>query len=293
MRGPSTVPPILRPAIAAVAAAFLALMIAAPPGQAEALAVGSLSASGSPPGQSTSDGGVAERQVTFEVINRHTSAVPCASEGSSSLVHGPLVAPPSGLAGAKLGAITVYVHGYNVAGWMWNFKAVAGFDYAAAMAQRGHVSLVLDRLGYLPSGQPDGMQACFGAEADVLHQVLQRLRAGSYGVQEGAPEPFRTIVTAGQDVGGLISEIEAYSYKDVDGLALLGWADQGYTPDVFRWSAEVVSLCGEGGQPAEQGGPGGYVRFIQSDEEIRTKAFPYADPAVVHAAFIMIVKNPR
>src|SRR5258708_22205732 len=106
MRGPSTVPPILRPAIAAVAAAFLALMIAAPPGQAEALAVGSLSASGSPPGQSTSDGGVAERQVTFDVINRNTSGFPCTSHRCSYLVHRPLLAPPSGLARAHLFALT-------------------------------------------------------------------------------------------------------------------------------------------------------------------------------------------
>src|SRR5258708_20856764 len=106
MRGPSTVPPILRPAIAAVAAAFLALMIAAPPGQAEALAVGSLSASGSPPGQSTSDGGGAERQVTFEGLKPNTSGVPGPSDQGTFPVTGTFVSPPTGLSRAHVGADT-------------------------------------------------------------------------------------------------------------------------------------------------------------------------------------------
>ena len=280
-------------ALVRAAAALLSLLVATPLSGARAQGEGSRSVGGRASGDSTIDGEVVERQVVFDVANGNTSGVPCTSNGSPYQVHGTLVTPPSDLAGTKAAAVTVYLHGFNVAGWMWNFKAIDGYDYAAAMARRGHVSLVLDRLGYLPSGQPDGMQTCFGAEADILHQIVQLLRSGSYALQGGAPRPFRTVVTAGQDVGGLVAEVEAYSYKDIDGLALLGWADQGFTPDVFRWMGEVISLCASGGQPAQQGGPGGYVRFIQSDQEIRNKAFPYADPAVVDAIFRgLIRKNP-
>jgi len=238
------------------------------------------------------DGTVVERQATFEVTNTDTSAVPCTSDGRRYQVHGTLVGPSSQLAGPKASAVTVYLHGFNIAGWMWHFKAVDGYDYAAAMARLGHVSLVLDRLGYLPSGQPGGTQTCFGAEAYILHQIVRDLRSGTYAIDRPAPIAFQTVVTAGQDVGGIVAEVEAYSYKDIDGLALLGWADQGFTPDVFRWSADVVSLCAQGGQPAQPGGPGGYFRFIQSDDEIRSKAFPYAQPAVVDAIMANIRKNP-
>ena len=272
--------------------ALLTLVLATPLSAARAHGEGSLNISPRPSGHSTTDGAVVERPLVFDVTNTNTSGVPCPSDGLPYQVHGTLVAPSSELAATETGAVTVYLHGFNVAGWMWNFQAVDGYDYASAMAQRGHVSLVLDRLGYLPSGQPDGMQTCFGAEADILHQVVQHLRSGSYAVEGATPKQFRTVVTAGQDVGGLIIEIEAYSFTDIDGLALLGWADQGFTPDVYRWSADVVSLCARGGEPAQPNGPDGYFRFIQSDQEINDKAFPYAAPDVVAAIVAGIRKNP-
>jgi pimeloyl-ACP methyl ester carboxylesterase len=274
-----------------VGAALIVLFVATPSSAARAHGGEPGSVRGGSSANPTVDGGVVERQVVFDVTDANTSGVPCTSDGSPYQVHGTLVAPAS--AGTRAAPITVYLHGFNVAGWMWNFKAVDGYDYAAAMARRGHVSLVLDRLGYLPSGQPGGTQTCFGAEAAILHQIVQRLRTGSYAIQGAAPKPFPRVVTAGQDVGGVVAEVEAYSYKDIDGLALLGWADQGFTSDVvLRWSSEVVSLCASGGRPAQEGGPGGYFQFIQSDEEIRTKAFPYAEPAVVDAIMRMKVKNP-
>ena len=281
-----------RHALLRAAAVVLAIFTATPLSAAHAKPGDNGSVGGAASGRLTSDGAIVERSVVFDVTHTNTSDVPCTSDGNRYQVHGTLVGPASELSPPKAASVTVYLHGFNVAGWMWDFKAVPGYDYAAAMAQRGHVSLVLDRLGYLPSGQPAGMQTCFGAEADVLHQIVQHLRSGSYASQGGAPKAFRRIVTAGQDVGGVVIEVEAYSYKDIDGLALLGWADQGFTTDVYRWTSEVVSLCAQGGQQAQQNGPGGYFRFIQSDAEIRAKAFPYADPYVVDAIFRNIRKNP-
>lgn len=266
--------------------AALVLVVVAPLGVARAQ-------DAAPSTSSTVEGGVVERPVVFEVTNSNSSGVPCTADGNRYQVHGTLVGPESELSSPKATSVTVYLHGFNVAGWMWAFKDVPGYDYAAAMARRGHISLVLDRLGYLPSSQPGGMQTCFGSEADMLHQIIQHLRSGSYAIQGATPKPFQRVVTAGQDVGGLIIEVEAYSYQDIDGLALLGWADQGFTTDAFpRWSAEVVSLCAQGGQPAQQDGPGGYFRFIQSDAELKAKAFPYADPSVADAIFRDIQLNP-
>ena len=78
---------------------------------------------------------------------------------------------------------------------MWHFKAVSGYDYATAMARLGHVSLVLDRLGYLPSGQPGGTQTCFGAEADQFDRVET---AGQIGCH---PDDDRRLALGARDGG--------------------------------------------------------------------------------------------
>ena len=107
-------------------AALLALFVATPLSAARAQSGGSFSGGGGPYASSTINGDVVERQVVFDVTNRNTSGVPCTADGSPYEVHGTLVAPPSALAGNKAAAVTVYVHGFNVAGWMWNFKAING-----------------------------------------------------------------------------------------------------------------------------------------------------------------------
>ena len=103
---------MLRRAPVGICAALVGLVVAAAPSPVRA-----------------QGGTVVERQATFEVTNTNTSAMPCTSDGRRYQVHGNLVGPPSELARPKAGAVTVYLHGFNVAGWMWHFKAVDGYDY--------------------------------------------------------------------------------------------------------------------------------------------------------------------
>src|SRR5690242_17821499 len=86
----------------------------------------------------TSATGTQALSVTFNVTNTNTSALPCSSDGRPYQVHGTLVGPSSDLTGAGAGPVTVYLHGFNIAGWMWHFQFVDGYDYATTMARSGH-----------------------------------------------------------------------------------------------------------------------------------------------------------
>jgi pimeloyl-ACP methyl ester carboxylesterase len=162
---------------------------------------------------------------------------------------------------------------------------VPGYDYAAEMATRGHVSLTLDELGYGASDHPpNGNQTCQGAEAAITHQIIQKLRKGEYTLPDGPTIKFSTVVLAGHDVGGQVAEMEAYSYTDINGLMLVTFADQGFTPFIVE-RATVASFdwCSESSS--------GYVHFA-SEQEFRTLLFYNADPAVIEAAAMQRNANP-
>src|SRR5688572_29160147 len=123
--------------------------------------------------------GVVELPVAFAVKNTNTTEVPCQSDGTDYTVKGHLVAPAAALDSPK--AATLYLHAVTFGEYYWRFKGVPGYDYASNMAERGHVSVAIDRIGYGESGRPDGNSGtCFGSEADVAHQIVQSLRNGSY-----------------------------------------------------------------------------------------------------------------
>jgi pimeloyl-ACP methyl ester carboxylesterase len=153
------------------------------------------------------------------------------------------------------------------------------------MAALGHVSLTVDELGYGASGHPrDGNLTCQGAEADIAHQIVTKLRSGAYTLGTGQGVRFSKVVLAGHDVGGQVAEIEAYSYFDVDGLILMTWADQGQTPYIVeRATVAANDWCTTSST--------GYVHFVSS-EEWRTLLFYDADPRVIAATDALRNPNP-
>src|SRR3954467_372395 len=171
-----------------------------------------------------------DEPIAFQVQNTNTSQVPCQSDGASYVVRGHLTGPRSA------SAVTLYYEGYDSGEWNWRFRRVPGYDYAADMAERGHASVTIDQVGYGASGHPFGLATCFGAQADIAHQIIGQLRGRG----------FRKVVLAGHDIGGGIAEIEAYSYHDVDALMLFTWQDQGPTPYLLR----------TGPHPNPRGAPG-------------------------------------
>jgi pimeloyl-ACP methyl ester carboxylesterase len=214
-------------------------------------------------------------------------------------VRGDLIGPRSALDSRKPRAVTVYLHGFNTGAFMWRLPGFPQLDLPTALAKRGHVSLVIDELGYDRSDHPEGLLECFGSQADVTHQIVQKLRRGDYAVSREKPRRFRRVVLAGHDAGAAIADIEIYSYHDVDGLIHLSWAEQGSTQTAETGYADLLPICATGGQPAEQGppdrdepagGPSGYAQFL-TDAEIRQNLADL-DPAVLDRGMRLVNRNP-
>lgn len=234
--------------------------------------------------------GTVELPVAFQVKNTNTSRAPCppgaiASDGATYTIRGHITGPRAALTSGKAQSITMYLFGYEAGEWNWELKGVPGYDYAAEMAKLGHVSLTLDELGYGASGHPkNGNETCQGAEADITHQIIQKLRQHEYTLGGSPPIAFSKVVLAGHDVGGLVAEIEAYSYSDINGLMLVTFAEQGFTPYIIeRSTVAAFQTCTESAS--------GYVHFI-SDQEFRTLLFYNADPRVIEAADALREPNP-
>jgi pimeloyl-ACP methyl ester carboxylesterase len=230
-----------------------------------------------------------ELPVAFQVKNTNTSLAACTSgvpDGATYTIRGHISGPGRALLSGKARAITMYLFGFEAGEWNWDFKAVPGYDYAEEMARRSHVSLTLDELGYGASGHPaNGNETCQGAEADIAHQIIQKLRQGEYTLGERPGIKFSTVVLAGHDVGGQVAEIEAYSYPDsINGLILAAWADQGQTPYIIKTNAVAANqYCDESAS--------GYAHFV-TEEEFRTVPFYNADPRVIEAADALRNPNP-
>ena len=236
---------------------------------------------------------VVSRAVTFAVRNTNTSALPCAADGAAYEVKGHLVGPRSAVSGtsARRRAVTLYLHGLGFGEFFWNFKQVPGYDYATAQARAGHVSVVIDRLGYDSSGHPDGNQTCLGSQADTAHQVVQLLRSGKYGVEGGNAVRFKKVALAGHSVGGLIADIEAYSFKDVDALIIMS-ISYSNLPFAAIEFGQARAVCQAGGQPSEPGGPPGYAYMGQTPAAFRATFFHSARNSVIGAVTAARNRDP-
>jgi pimeloyl-ACP methyl ester carboxylesterase len=218
---------------------------------------------------------VISHMVSFLVTNSNGSAVPCRSDGASYSIHGRLVGPASQFNPLNPSrAVVLDLHGLGYGQFFWDFEIIPGYDWADAMASHGVASLIVDRLGYGVSSHPPGMQSCIGAQADVAHQVVQALRGGGYTMDAAPGLSFMRVGLAGHSAGGAIAQAEAYSFRDVDALMILAWADHGASPKVLADLAQAGAVCVSGGDPP------GYAPLGQSREEYQALMFHDADPSV-------------
>jgi pimeloyl-ACP methyl ester carboxylesterase len=236
--------------------------------------------------------GVVSEPVSFAVRNVNGSKVACASDGGNYVVAGHLVGPAASLRGPGPHAVALYLHGLGFGQWFWSFTAVPGYDFTRAEAAAGHVSVVIDRLGYGASSHPPGTAMCLGSQADMAHQVVQQLRAGTYSGADGLTPAFGKVALTGHSAGGAVAQIEAYSFHDVDALAVLSYADLGSSPTAVSTFAATGQVCLGGGQPAGPGQPAGYAYFGQTPQDFDAVMFHDADPAVVQAATPMRLRDP-
>jgi len=284
--GPTVRPMRTRPLAGLLLAAALLVLSAVP------------AAAASPPGPrqqaGNAAGGVAEIPISFQVHNVNGSKVSCASDGKTYTVRGHLVTP-AGASTTK--AVTLYLHGLGLGEFFWRFQDVPGYDYAATQARAGQSSVVIDRLGYDSSDKPPGKDICLGSQADIAHQMITALRGGNYQLGGGqSPTSFTQVVLAGHSFGGLIAQIEAYSFGDIDGLIVMSYADQTVSGLNVTLAGAWTTQCATtaGGHPTDatpNQGPDGYIPF-GPPSMAREGFFNNVDPQVFAAAQPMFNSDP-
>lgn len=219
---------------------------------------------------------VASFPVSFQVINENRSSVQCPADNGHYTVVGHITGPQRALSAHSISAGALYLHGDGVDESFWRFTGVPGYDYAAELAQHGFVSVTVDRLGYGASGRPNGNKVCWGSEADVAHQIVQELKAGTYSASAGsgtrsAPK-FTRLALVGHSAAGYISMAEAYSFHDIDALAVVA-SGESFTPRVVEVLASQQSRCITSSN--------GYALLDATNADATADFFHDADPAVL------------
>lgn len=201
---------------------------------------------------------IVSKPVVIEVRNTNATAAPCLADGRTYEIRGRLVGTARAVHG-RAGAMrmNLLVHDLSTGGWFWHLRRHPAFDYATKLARKGELSLVLDRLGYDASPLADGRATCLGAQADMLHQVIQHVRSGRYEFardRRADPAHAAHVVLHGHGVGAAIAQLAAGTFDDVDGLVLMSWPAVGNrstqaldclggagfsAPDTGRWRSEL------------------------------------------------------
>ncbi len=196
-------------------------------------------------GSGDGSGHVVSRDVVVAVENTNATPVACTPDDGSYVLHAQLVGPRREVLGASVPRLNVLVHGLATGSWFWRLRQHPAYDYAGRLAVAGETSLVLDRLGYGDSRLADGNATCLGAQADMLHQVVQHLRSGRYrfeGSTRAAPAAEHVVVH-GHAVGAAIAQVEAGTFDDVDGLVLMSWTDTGASSRAFDEASRQSAAC--------------------------------------------------
>ena len=248
MRSPrSSSPALLVVALAAVAA--LALSLGAPAMSASA------SAPAAPAARPDATQQVATRSVTFDLVNSNDTSVACVPDNRAHQVRGRLVGPRRDVRGyGPAPRINVLVHDAGTGAWFWNQRRTPAYDYATQLAKRGETSLVLDRLGYGRSPLADGDDTCLGAQAFMLHQVVQHLYAGKFEARgRGSVPQAGSVVVHGHGTGGAIAQIEAATYDDTAGLVLMSWSGRNASRTAIDEARRQGAVCAAGRSYASYG----------------------------------------
>lgn len=229
------------------------------------------------PGRASDD--VLRIPVSFEVTNTAPPGhLSCPADGETYTLPGHITGPRVALESDGSRTISILMSGFDTSGewgWMLDF---AGYDTPVEMAKLGHITLSYDMLGYGAAGGPHGWFECFATQASVTHQMVRQLREGTYTV--GQAIAFDDVVLVAHDVAGAIAEIEAYVYKDVDGIVSMIWADQGFTPYITTLAAQRYAVCAAGGDGGVASPLDGYVLFGPPDDEFRRDLIQDMEPAV-------------
>jgi pimeloyl-ACP methyl ester carboxylesterase len=249
---------------------------------------------------------IASYPVTFAVQNVDRSKLICGTDGASYEIKGYLTGPKAKLSRASSKkrsskrAATLYLHGLGFGEWFWHPNTpIAGqaavplsSNYVLNQAENGHVSVTIDRLGYDTSGHPEGLKSCLGGQADIAHQVIQALRSGKYAATGTSPIRFKHIALAGHSIGGEIAMLEAYSFKDIDALAVISFSYQNL-PFAQVLLGPTYDTCTKGGEPADAGLPTGYAYYgAPAPADFQSAMFHGASQAVLDGVTPLRNRDP-
>ncbi len=190
---------------------------------------------------------VISRQVAFDLVNTNDTDLLCVPDGRDYTVTARLVGPRGdvlGLDGAT--RINVLVHDAGTGGWFWGLDSPRRFDYARKLARRGETSLVLTRLGYDQNALDSGRDTCLGAQATMLHQVVQHLKSGNFRFTGpvGTTTPAAGhVVVHGHGLGAAVAQLEASTFDDVEGLVLMSWTDNRFSQRAVQESVRQGVRC--------------------------------------------------
>jgi pimeloyl-ACP methyl ester carboxylesterase len=224
--------------------------------------------------------------VAFTVKNTNTAIAPCTPDGGTYTVRGHLTAPGSG----RRSGVTLYLHGLGLGEWLWNFQPVRSYSFVRGMARAGHASVSIDRLGYGASDKPaSGKSTCIGSQADIAHQIVGQLKAGAYTAGTGKPRKFKRVALAGHSAAGQISITEAYSYRDLRALVVVGFSFSNLPRGNDEFGFERIA-CDKGGDPVA--GLTDYAFFGRTEAGFRSTMFRSAPKAVQDAAVKLHYPDP-
>jgi pimeloyl-ACP methyl ester carboxylesterase len=216
----------------------------------------------SAPAATAASSNIVELPISFKVKNTNNTDVHCQSDGKDYTVRGVVVGPKNAIQAAD--AATLYLHAVTWTSDYFNLN-IPGHNYAQEMAKKGHVSIAVDRLGYGNSDKPAGDGTCFGSAADVAHQMVDALKSGSYTLTGAKAASYKKVFISGSSVGGLIANIVAYTFHDVDGVYNQSWGDFAAGPYAGYEAVDANERCYKGGDP---NGRPGYATFAGASRDM-------------------------
>jgi len=116
--------------------------------------------------------------------------------------------------------VQLLLHGSTYARYYWDLPyQPEHYSYVRSATKRGYVTFNLDRIGNGASDHPNGNLVDIDANAYVVHQVVEALRAGQV-----ASQSFQKVIVVGHSMGSMTTLNYAGSFPgEADGIILTGF----------------------------------------------------------------------
>lgn len=141
-------------------------------------------------------------------------------------IHGRLCMPE----GKTPKTVMLAVHGilYNNGYWNVSYQPEK-YNYAQYMNDAGYGVFSIDRLGIGKSSKPLAALVTLDSQAEVAHQIITRLRAGTI-----ADTAFERVMLVGYSYGSATSLRETSRYNDADAVIVTAWGSTMQTGTLAR-----------------------------------------------------------